>query len=97
MFVNSITIAGRASFSVLEVDNQTGEPVPRVKIEGSFLNFPKGWNESAKDLYTAPPLRKCKQYESLHSQNHAESLSPMAKGRTCWIYAVSRHAAQRSA
>ena len=49
MFVNSITIAGRASFSVLVVDNQTGEPVPGVKIEGSFLNFPKGWNESAKD------------------------------------------------
>ena len=49
MFVNSITIAGRANFSVLVVDNQTGEPVPGVKIEGSFLNFPKGWNESAKD------------------------------------------------
>jgi hypothetical protein len=49
MFVNSITIAGRASFSVLAIDSENGLPIPGIKIEGSFLNLPKGWNESAKD------------------------------------------------
>lgn len=49
MSVNSITIAGRASFSVLAIDSENGLPIPGIKIEGSFLNLPKGWNESAKD------------------------------------------------
>ena len=47
--ISSITIAGRASFSVLVLDSQTGEPIPGIKIEGSFLNFKKGWNETAKN------------------------------------------------
>ena len=49
MFVNSIAFGGRASFSVLAIDSETGLPIPGIKIEGAFLNFQKGWNESAKD------------------------------------------------
>lgn len=49
MFVNSIAFGGRASFSVLAIDSENGLPIPGIKIEGSFLNLPKGWNESAKD------------------------------------------------
>lgn len=49
MFVNSIAFGGRARFSVLAIDSENGLPIPGIKIEGSFLNLPKGWNESAKD------------------------------------------------
>ncbi len=41
--------AGRASFSVCVLDADTGLPIKGVKIEGAFLNYSRGWNESAKD------------------------------------------------
>lgn len=41
--------AGRASFSVRVLDADTGLPIKGVKIEGAFLNYSRGWNESAKD------------------------------------------------
>ena len=49
VFICSIAFGGRASFSVLAIDSENGLPIPGIKIEGSFLNLPKGWNESAKD------------------------------------------------
>ena len=49
VFISSIAFGGRASFSVLAIDSETGLPIPKIKIEGAFLNFQKGWNESAKD------------------------------------------------
>ena len=41
--------AGRASFSVCVLDADTGSPIKGIKIEGAFLNYSRGWNESAKD------------------------------------------------
>lgn len=41
--------AGGASFSVLVLDSNTDLPVPGIKIEGSFLNYSKGWGVSAKN------------------------------------------------
>ena len=40
---------GRASFDVLVVDSETGQPIPNVKIEGSFLNASRGWGIAAKN------------------------------------------------
>lgn len=41
--------AGRASFYVCVLDADTGLPIKGAKIEGAFLNYSRGWNESAKD------------------------------------------------
>ena len=40
---------GRASFDVLVVDSETGQPIHNVKIEGSFLNASRGWGIAAKN------------------------------------------------
>ena len=40
---------GRASFGVLVIDSETMKPLPNVKVEGSFLNYSRGWGISAKD------------------------------------------------
>ena len=41
--------AGRANFHVCVLDADTGLPIKGAKIEGAFLNYSRGWNESAKD------------------------------------------------
>ena len=40
---------GRASFDVLVIDSETLKPLPNVKVEGSFLNYSRGWGIAAKD------------------------------------------------
>ncbi len=40
---------GRASFDVLVIDSETMKPLPNVKVEGSFLNYSRGWGIAAKD------------------------------------------------
>ena len=40
---------GRASFDVLVIDSETMKPIPNVKVEGSFLNYSRGWGIAAKD------------------------------------------------
>ena len=44
-----VLLAGRASFKVMALDSGTGQPIPNVKIEGSFLNYSPGWNIAAKN------------------------------------------------
>ena len=44
-----ILLAGRASFKVIALDSGTGQPIPNVKIEGSFLNYSPGWGVAAKN------------------------------------------------
>ena len=49
MLLCQVAFAGRASFKVLVVDSATGAPIPGIKIEGSFLNYVRGWGIPAKD------------------------------------------------
>ncbi len=40
---------GRAGFEVCVLDSETGMPLSGVKIEGSFLNYSRGWGIAAKN------------------------------------------------
>lgn len=40
---------GWASFKVLVLDSSTSKPLSNVKVEGSLLNYSRGWMESAKN------------------------------------------------
>ena len=40
---------GNARLGVKVVDSETGSPLSGLKVHGGFLNYSRGWNESAKD------------------------------------------------
>ena len=40
---------GNAHLGVKVVDSETGSPLSGLKVHGGFLNYSRGWNESAKD------------------------------------------------
>ena len=40
---------GNARLGVKVVDSETGSPLSGLRVHGGFLNYSRGWNESAKD------------------------------------------------
>ncbi len=55
IFVLSVALScaahgfGNARLAVKVVDSETGSPLSGLRVHGGFLNYSRGWNESAKD------------------------------------------------